>query len=176
MASGRADAGLLIHEGQLTFSELGLSKVLDLGEWWLLETGLPLPLGVNVARRDVERLHDLSAVLREAIACGLEHRDEALDYALEFGRGIDAAVADRFVSMYVNELTQDYGDEGRSAVTELLRRGEAMGAFPGPVSVDWIASISEAQRRSVSAAPAASSAMPRTRGQSSATRSKPNQP
>ena len=138
VASGRADAGLLIHEGQLTFSELGLSKVLDLGEWWLLETGLPLPLGVNVARRDVERLHDLSAVLHEAIACGLDHRDEALDYALEFGRGIDAAVADRFVSMYVNELTQDYGDEGRSAVTELLRRGEAIGALPGPVSVDWI--------------------------------------
>jgi 1,4-dihydroxy-6-naphthoate synthase len=138
VASGRADAGLLIHEGQLTYTELGLSQVLDLGEWWLLETGLPLPLGVNVARRDVERPHDLSAVLHEAIACGLAHRDEALDYALEFGRGIDAAVADRFVSMYVNELTQDYGDEGRSAVTELLRRGEAIGAFPGPVSVDWV--------------------------------------
>ena len=116
--------------------------MLDLGEWWLLETGLPLPLGVNVARRDVERLGDLSAVLREAIACGLDHREEALDYALQFGRGIDAAVADRFVSMYVNELTQDYGDEGRSAVTELLRRGEAMRAFPAPVSVDWIGGAS----------------------------------
>ena len=138
VAGGRADAGLLIHEGQLTFGELGLSKVLDLGEWWLLETGLPLPLGVNVARRDVERLGDLSAVLHDAIACGLEHRAEALDYALQFGRGIDAAVADRFVAMYVNELTRDYGDEGRSAVTELLRRGEAIGAFPGPVAVDWI--------------------------------------
>ena len=138
VASGRADAGLLIHEGQLTFSELGLSKVLDLGEWWLLETGLPLPLGVNVARRDVERLGDLSAVLGEAIACGLEHREQALDYALQFGRGIDAVVADRFVAMYVNELTKDYGEEGRSAVTELLRRGDAIGAFPGPVSVDWI--------------------------------------
>ena len=138
VASGRADAGLLIHEGQLTFSELGLNKVLDLGEWWLLETGLPLPLGVNVARRDVERLGDLSAVLHDAIACGLEHRDQALEYALQFGRGIDAAVADRFVAMYVNELTQDYGDEGRSAVTELLRRGEEIGAFPGPVAVDWI--------------------------------------
>lgn len=139
VAGGRADAGLLIHEGQLTFSELGLSKVLDLGEWWLLETGLPLPLGVNVARRDVERLGDLSAVLGDAIACGLEHREQALDYALQFGRGIDAVVADRFVSMYVNELTKDYGEEGRSAVTELLRRGDAIGAFPGPVSVDWIA-------------------------------------
>jgi 1,4-dihydroxy-6-naphthoate synthase len=78
-------------------------------------------------------------VLREAIACGLAHRAEALEYALQFGRGIDEAVADRFVSMYVNELTQDYGDEGRSAVAELLRRGEAIGAFPSAVAVDWIA-------------------------------------
>ena len=138
VASGRAEAGLIIHEGQLTFSEHGLVKALDLGEWWLLETGLPLPLGVNVARRDVERPRDLSAVLRDAIQCGLDHRSEALEYALEFGRGIDAAVADRFVSMYVNELTQDYGDEGRSAVAELLRRGEALGAFPNPVTVDWV--------------------------------------
>jgi 1,4-dihydroxy-6-naphthoate synthase len=139
VASGRVAAGLLIHEGQLTFRERGLVKVLDLGEWWLLETGLPLPLGVNVARRDVERLNDLSAVLKEAIACGLDHREEALEYALQFGRGIDAAVADRFVAMYVNELTKDYGEEGRSAVQELLRRGEAIGAFPGPVRVDWVA-------------------------------------
>ena len=138
VASGRVAAGLLIHEGQLTFRERGLVKVLDLGEWWLLETGLPLPLGVNVARRDVQRLNDLSAVLKEAIACGLDHRDEALEYALQFGRGIDAAVADRFVAMYVNELTKDYGEEGRSAVQELLRRGEAIGAFPGPVRVDWV--------------------------------------
>ena len=138
VSSGRAAAGLVIHEGQLTFSEHGLVKVLDLGEWWLLETGLPLPLGVNVARRDVERPRDLSAVLRDAIQCGLDHRAEALEYALEFGRGIDAAVADRFVSMYVNELTKDYGDEGRSAVSELLRRGEALGAFPAPVTVDWV--------------------------------------
>ena len=138
VAGGAAEAGLLIHEGQLTFEEHGLVKVLDLGEWWLLETGLPLPLGVNVARRDVERPTDLSAVLREAIECGLDHREEALEYALQFGRGIDAAVADRFVAMYVNDLTQDYGDEGRSAVVELLRRGEAIGAFPGPVAVDWI--------------------------------------
>jgi 5,8-dihydroxy-2-naphthoate synthase len=138
VASGRADAGLLIHEGQLTFSEQGLVKVLDLGEWWLLETGLPLPLGVNVARRDIERLGELSAVLHDAIECGLDHRAEALEYALQFGRGIDAAVADRFVSMYVNDLTKDYGDEGRSAVSELLRRGDEIGAFPGRVSVDWV--------------------------------------
>jgi len=140
VASGRAEAGLLIHEGQLTFESYGLVKVLDLGEWWLLETGLPLPLGVSVARRDLgpDVLHDVSEVLRDAIQCGLDNRAEALEYALQFGRGIDAAVADRFVSMYVNELTQDYGDEGRKAVTELLRRGEAMGAFPSPVQIDFI--------------------------------------
>ena len=139
VASGTADFGLLIHEGQLTFSDLGLHKLLDLGEWWLLETGLPLPLGVNVARRDMgERLHDISDVLRDSITCGLEHREEALEYALEFGRGIDAAVADRFIGMYVNELTQDYGDEGRKAVSELLRRGEAIGAFPRPVRIDFV--------------------------------------
>ena len=123
VASGRAAAGLLIHEGQLTYGAAGLSKALDLGEWWLVETGLPLPLGVNVARRDLgERLVDVSAVLGEAIRTGLRHRDEALEYARGFGRGIDAATTDRFVAMYVNELTADYGDEGRRAVRELLRR------------------------------------------------------
>ncbi len=140
VASGRAEVGLLIHESQLTFEDHGLVKVLDLGEWWLLETGLPLPLGVNVARRDLgpEVLCDVSQVLRDAIQCGLDNRAEALEYALQFGRGIDAAVADRFVSMYVNELTQDYGDEGRKAVRELLRRGEVLGAFPEPVRVDFV--------------------------------------
>jgi 1,4-dihydroxy-6-naphthoate synthase len=112
--------------------------VLDLGEWWLLETGLPLPLGVNCVRRDVERLHDLSDVLREAIRCGLDHREQALEYALQFGRGIDEVVADRFIEMYVNDLTEDYGDEGRTAVAELLRRGEGIGAFPEPVTIDFV--------------------------------------
>jgi 1,4-dihydroxy-6-naphthoate synthase len=139
VAEGRADVGLLSHEGQLTFSDRGLQKIVDLGEWWLLETGLPLPLGVNTARRDLgERLVDLSEVLGEAIQCGLDHRAEALEYALQFGRGIDAAVADRFIRMYVNELTKDYGDEGRKAVSELLRRGEAIGAFPDPVRIDFV--------------------------------------
>ena len=104
----------------------------------MLETGLPLPLGVNVARRDIERLGDLSEVLAEGIRCGLENRDDALEYALQFGRGIDEAVADRFIEMHVNELTEDYGDEGRSAVAELLRRGEAIGAFPNPVQLDFV--------------------------------------
>jgi len=126
VSSGRGDAGLLIHEGQLTYAEAGLHKVLDLGEWWSNETGLPLPLGVNAARRDLgELLPDVSAVLSDAIRAGLEHREEALAYAERFGRGIDRETADRFVEMYVNELTCDYGEVGRRAVDELLRRAGA---------------------------------------------------
>jgi 1,4-dihydroxy-6-naphthoate synthase len=138
---GQADAGLLIHEGQLTYDGLGLHKVVDLGEWWLLETGLPLPLGVNAARRDLgdEALRELSSVLEESIRAGLDNREEALSYAGRFGRGLDAELTDRFVGMYVNELTCEYGDEGRAAVQELLRRGEAIGAFPEPVRVDFVA-------------------------------------
>jgi 1,4-dihydroxy-6-naphthoate synthase len=140
VTSGESDAGLLIHEGQLTYEAEGLKKVIDLGEWWLLETGLPLPLGANVARRDLgeERLHDLSAVLAESIAAGLANRKEAMRYALQFGRGLGAELGDRFVGMYVNELTLDYGEEGREAVRELLRRGEAIGAFESPVQVDFV--------------------------------------
>ena len=128
---GRADAGLLIHEGQLTYADEGLAKVVDLGEWWLLETGLPLPLGVNVARRNLGEgtLRELSTVLADSIRSGLTHRKEALQYALQFGRGLDEDLTDEFVGMYVNDLTADYGDEGREAVRELLRRGEAIGAF-----------------------------------------------
>jgi 1,4-dihydroxy-6-naphthoate synthase len=138
--SGRADAGLLIHEGQLTYEAEGLRKVVDLGEWWLLETGLPLPLGINVARRDLgpEVLHDLSEVLRESIVAGLENRAEAMEYALGFGRGLDVELADRFVGMYVNDFTCDYGDEGRAAVAELLRRGDELGAFPARVELDFV--------------------------------------
>jgi 1,4-dihydroxy-6-naphthoate synthase len=136
--SGHAEAGLLIHEGQLTYVDEGLVKVLDLGEWWLLETGLPLPLGVNVARRDVPRLDELSTVLRDSITAGLDHREEAMQYALGFARDLDAKTADRFIEMYVNELTCDYGDEGRQAVTELLRRAEQAGAYDQPVRVEFV--------------------------------------
>jgi 1,4-dihydroxy-6-naphthoate synthase len=138
--SGRADAGLLIHEGQLTYEAEGLKKVVDLGEWWLLETGLPLPLGANVARRDVgaENLFELSDVLRDSIQAGLDNREEAMEYALRFGRGLDTELADRFVGMYVNELTCDYGDEGRQAVRELLKRAEALGAYEQPVRVEFV--------------------------------------
>ncbi len=141
VVSGRADAGLLIHEGQLTYGTAGLQKVIDLGEWWLEETGLPLPLGVNVARRDLgpEVLRELSAVLAESIRAGLDNRERALEYALQFGRGLDGDLADRFVGMYVNDLTEDYGEEGRLAVRELLRRGEEIGAFEEPVRVEFVA-------------------------------------
>lgn len=120
VVSGRAEAGLLIHEGQLTFADSGLHKLLDLGVWWQDETGLPLPLGLVAIRNDVERAEDVSAVLREAIHAGLAHRDEAMQYAMSFGRGIDASTADEFVAMYVNDLTLDMGERGREAVTRLL--------------------------------------------------------
>jgi 1,4-dihydroxy-6-naphthoate synthase len=134
--SGAADAGLVIHEGQLTYESEGLAKCLDLGEWWLLETGLPLPLGVNVARRGLggDVLRRLSEVLRGSIEAGLANRMEAMAYALQFGRGIDVSLADRFVGMYVNDLTRDVGDEGRQAVEELFRRG----AWDGPVRVEFV--------------------------------------
>lgn len=130
VASGRADAGLLIHEGQLTYERAGLRKVVDLGLWWEGQTGLPLPLGVNVARRDLgPALVEVAAVLGEAIEAGLAHREEALAYAERFGRGIDRATADRFVAMYVNEFTTDLGERGRRAVAELLARsGTGAGA------------------------------------------------
>ena len=119
---GRAEAGLLIHEGQLTYADAGLVKLLDLGVWWRDETGLPLPLGLVGIRRDVERRTDVSEVLHEAIVAGLEQRDRAMEYAMGFGRGIDAATADEFVSMYVNEITLDMGERGREAVARLLGR------------------------------------------------------
>jgi 5,8-dihydroxy-2-naphthoate synthase len=139
--AGRADAGLLIHEGQLTYADEGLQKVVDLGEWWLLETGLPLPLGVNVARRDLgeETLRELSEVLRDSIEAGLRQRREALQYAKQWGRGLADDLTDKFVGMYVNELTCDYGEEGRQAVQELLSRAESIGAYDRPVRVEFAA-------------------------------------
>jgi 1,4-dihydroxy-6-naphthoate synthase len=128
--AGRADAGLLIHEGQLTYADAGVVKSLDLGEWWQGETGLPLPLGVNVVRRDVDRSDELADVLRDSIEAGLEHRDEALAYAQRFARDLDETLADRFVDMYVNDLTRDYGEEGRRAVSEFLARAQDAHARP----------------------------------------------
>lgn len=142
VASGKADAGLVIHEGQLTYETQGLLKILDLGEWWdELTGGLPLPLGANAVRRDVgdeATMVRLSHLLRASIAYALEHRAPALAHAERFGRGLDRRLADRFVGMYVNERTLDYGEDGRAAVSELLRRGHEAGLVPGPVPVDFI--------------------------------------
>jgi 1,4-dihydroxy-6-naphthoate synthase len=132
VVSGRFEAGLLIHEGQLTFADEGLAEVVDLGRWWKSETGLPLPLGGNVVRRDLgpERIGRISRALGRSIEYGLAHRDAALSHALEYARGLDRARADRFVEMYVNEWTRGYGTEGRRAVQMLLDRGAAAGRIP----------------------------------------------
>ena len=132
VASGRFDAGLLIHEGQLTFVDEGLVEIVDLGRWWKTETGLPLPLGGNVVRRELgsERIARISRALKRSIEYGLAHRDAALSHALEYARGLDRARADRFVRMYVNEWTRGYGSEGRRAVQTLLDRGAAAGRIP----------------------------------------------
>jgi 1,4-dihydroxy-6-naphthoate synthase len=140
VASGAASAGLLIHEDMLTYLDFDLEKCLDLGEWWLLETGLPLPVSVNVVRRDLGDAvaREVSSILRESIDAALEHRAEALEYALGFGHGVDSERGDRFIGMYVNEKTQDYGDEGLLAVQELLARAEAVGAYDEPVRVQFV--------------------------------------
>ena len=138
---GEADAGLVIHEGQLTYEAQGLVNVLDLGTWWHeLTGGLPLPLGANVVRRDLgeQSMVELSHILRESIRFSLEHRADALAYAAEYGRGLDDDLNDRFVGMYVNERTLDYGEDGREAVRELLRRGVAAGIIPHEVPVDFV--------------------------------------
>lgn len=137
---GHADAGLLIHEGQLTFEQMGLHKVLDLGEWWHRETGLPLPLGVNAVRRDLgsETICHLAKLLLESIRFGLDHRQEALDYALNYGRGMQESLADRFIGMYVNDYTLEIGENGRRAIAELLRRGYEAGILPKLVEPEFV--------------------------------------
>ena len=130
--SGRVDAGLIIHEGQLTYGGLGLQLVVDLGVWWSeTRDGLPLPLGGNVVRKDLGPLvPTLTRVIKDSIEYGLDHRKEALDYAMDFGRGLDRPLTDRFVGMYVNDLTRDYGDRGRQAIERFLAEGSAAGLIP----------------------------------------------
>jgi 1,4-dihydroxy-6-naphthoate synthase len=138
---GRADAGLLIHEGQLTYAGEGLHKILDLGAWWKEETGLPLPLGGNAVRKDLgaEVIGRVRALLQASIEHGLQHREEALTYALDFGRGLPRAMADRFVGMYVNDYTLDYGPTGRRAIETFLGRGADAGILPRRVAVEFAA-------------------------------------
>lgn len=140
VASGGADAGVVIHEGQLTYSLEGLSKQVDLGEWWQDETGLPLPLGGNVIRRSLGPavIREASRLLRESIRYGLDHREEALVYAMQFSRGLDVSTADRFIAMYVNDWTLDYGARGRDAVQLLLDRGFAAGILPAQVQAEFV--------------------------------------
>jgi 1,4-dihydroxy-6-naphthoate synthase len=140
VAAGYADAGLLIHEGQLTFGDRGLHLWVDLGEWWDQETGLPLPLGGNVVRRDLGEplLRSIAGDLKASIEYGLTHRAEALAHAQAFSRGLDPERTDRFVGMYVNDYTVDYGERGRRAVRELLTRGARAGLVPSPVALHFV--------------------------------------
>jgi len=137
---GTCDAGLLIHEGQLFYESKGLHKVLDLGQWWHAQHGLPLPMGGNAIRRDLgpERIKEVSQLLRESINYSLTHREDALQYAMQFARDMDPELADRFVAMWVNELTLDYTDRGREAVRLLLDEGHQRGIIPHPVTVDFV--------------------------------------
>ncbi len=140
VAEGTFDAGLIIHEGQLTFQNQGLHLVLDLGVWWQERTGLPLPLGGNVVRRDLgpEVIGQISRLLKESIRYALAHREDALSYALRYARDMDRALADRFVGMYVNDWTLDYGPRGREAVRRLLDEGRQAGIIPAPVAVEFV--------------------------------------
>jgi len=138
--TGGAGAGLIIHEGQLTYSREGFAKILDLGEWWKKKTELPLPLGGNVIRRDIAPpvRKELCGILRESIRYGLEHRDAAVRHSMGWARNLDTALTDRFIGMYVNDLTMDYGDTGRRAVHRFLGEASEAGLIPAPVELEFV--------------------------------------
>ncbi len=138
---GNADAGLIIHEGQLTYSRIGLHKVADLGEWWHQETELPLPLGANAIRRDLgaENTRRLTSLIRQSIQYSLEHREGGLAYAMNYARDMETELAARFVGMYVNDYTLDYGEKGRAGVRALMERGYQAGVIPHQVDVEFAA-------------------------------------
>ena len=137
--SGEFDAGLIIHEGQLTYADAGLERVVDLGEWWTNTRGLPLPLGGNAIRRDLgEQMGPICRILYNSIRYALDHRDEALDYALQYARDMGTDLADRFVGMYVNDYTLDYGDRGKQAVDHLLTEAAEIGLCPPLKKIDFI--------------------------------------
>ena len=140
VANGEVDAGLLIHEGQLTYASMGLHLVVDLGVWWQAKTGLPLPLGGNVIRKDLGKAacQEITDVLSESIRYSLEHRDAAVEYALPFGRDLNRDLADRFVGMYVNHWTIDYGDRGREAIDRLLDEGAKAGLVPAVPGIEYV--------------------------------------
>jgi 1,4-dihydroxy-6-naphthoate synthase len=140
VAGGKYDAGLIIHEGQLTFQNQGLHLVRDLGVWWQETTGLPLPLGGNVVRKDLgaATMREVSRLIKASIRYALDHRREALDYALKYARDMDVALADKFVGMYVNDWTLDYGDRGRAAIRKLLGEAHRAGIIPQPVELEFV--------------------------------------
>ena len=140
LLEGKYEAGLIIHEGQLTYSKVGLQRVVDLGRWWLKMTGLPLPLGGNAIRRSLgpQLMAQVATALRESIQYALDHREEALAYAMQFGRDLDSQLADKFVGMYVNERTLDYGPDGREAIRRLLDMGHKAGVIPHEAKVDFV--------------------------------------
>jgi 1,4-dihydroxy-6-naphthoate synthase len=137
---GKADAGLLIHEGQLFYKQMGLDKVLDLGEWWHEKTGLPLPMGGNVIRRDLgeDLMQQVSKYLRQSIQYSMQNREDALAYAMQFARDMQPELADRFVAMWVNDLTLDYGERGREGVRRLLQEGFEKGIIPNRVEIEFV--------------------------------------
>ena len=137
---GKVDAGLIIHEGQLTYAREGLHKIVDLGEWWHEETGLPLPLGANVIRRNLgsEKIRAITSLLKQSIQYSLDHRERGLEYAMTYARDMETDLADKFVGMYVNEYTLDYGESGRKAVQELLDRGHNAGVIEHSVDADFV--------------------------------------
>lgn len=137
---GKVDAGLIIHEGQLTYARDGLHKIVDLGEWWYDETGLPLPLGANVIRRNLgtEKIRDITSLLKQSIQYSLDNRELGLEYAMTYARDMETDLADKFVGMYVNDYTLDYGDSGRTAVQELLNRGHEAGVIAHKVDTDFV--------------------------------------
>jgi len=140
VVAGKYDAGLIIHEGQLTYGQDGLTKILDLGVWWREQTGLPLPLGGNAIRRSLGPEVQLitTNALRDSIQHALDHREAALDYAMQFARDLDPALANRFVGMYVNERTLNYGEDGREAIRKLLEMGYERGIIPHKAKVDFV--------------------------------------
>ncbi len=137
---GKVDAGLIIHEGQLTYAREGLHKIVDLGEWWYDETGLPLPLGANVIRRNLgsEKIRTITSLLKQSIQYSLDHRERGLEYAMTYARDMETDLADKFVGMYVNDYTLDYGESGRKAVQELLNRGHDAGVIAHNVEADFV--------------------------------------
>jgi 1,4-dihydroxy-6-naphthoate synthase len=142
--NGKADVGLLIHEGQLTYGEMGLHLIVDLGIWWGERTGLPLPLGCNCVRRDLDSLYgtgsmkEATRVLKDSIQYSLDHRDAAVQYSMKYGRDLDTATADKFVGMYVNDWTLDYGDRGREAITRFLQEGADAGYVTPTAEVEFV--------------------------------------